>query len=416
MTAYSLLLARRARRPRIAIAAVVALLAAACGGTGDAAPANASITKSADANTTEPGSGGKLSGATTGAPAGGSDRSGGSVVLSGRDIYKVVPGLIEAGIPISGNLRPIETVNVRARLEGDLVALNVREGDAVRVGTVLARFESTEQDAALSSAEADALAARSDAQSAAWNRDQTRDLFAAGAVAERDMRAAEQAALAAAARLASSESRVKAAESLVRDTRVTSPVNGIVEKRLVENGERVSRGGALFTLVRSDVLELTASVPARRASALAKDQVVRFSADGRAIEGKVARVSPTIDPQSQSVTVFLQIPNPNGALKGNTFATGQIIERAIANQLLIPQSAVRQTAAAAGSAPFVWKVTGGTLARAEVKLGIVDEARGVVQVVEGLTAGDEVVVGNVGLLGAGMQVQVIGTESNRARP
>ena len=48
-----------------------------------------------------------------------------------------------------------------------------------------------------------------------------------------------------------------------------------------------------------------------------------------AIEGRVARVSPTIDLQSQSVTVYVQVPNGTGSLKGNTFATGQIIERAL---------------------------------------------------------------------------------------
>jgi membrane fusion protein (multidrug efflux system) len=144
---------------------------------------------------------------------------------------------------------------------------------------------------------------------------------------------------------------------------------------------------------------------------------VRFTADGRAIQGRVARVSPTIDLQSQSVTVFVQVPNANGQLKGNTFATGQIIERSLAGQFVIPQGAVRQTAAAAGGQTFVWKVAGGALARADVKLGIVDEARGVVQVTEGLVAGDEIVIGNVGLLGAGMQVQIIGVETpQRGRP
>ncbi len=394
--------ARPVLRPLLFLAVVAA---ASCGGSSDAAPANASGGAAAGAATT----------AASGAPAGGG-RSGGSVVLSSRDIHTVTAGLIEAGIPISGTLRPVETVNVRARIEGDLVALNVREGDAVRAGAELARFESTEQEAALQSAEADLLAARTESETAAWNRDQTRDLFKSGAVAERDMRSAEQSALTAAARLAAAESRFKAAEAVVRDTRVLAPVTGVVERRSVENGERVSRGASLLTVVRSDVLELTAAVPARRASALAPGQAVRFSADGRNIEGRVARVSPTIDPQSQSVTVFLQVPNRNGALKGNTFATGQIIERTLTDQLVVPQTALRQTAPTAGNATFVWKVVRGALARADVTVGIVDEARGVVQILDGLAAGDEIVVGNVGLLGAGMQVQVIGTESNRARP
>ncbi len=395
---------------------LASLALAACGGD-KTAPADAATPAKSGA------AGGAASaapgiGAPTGAggPGAGGARSGGSVVLSGADVHKVAPGLIESGISISGNLRPIETVSIRARLEGDLVALNVREGDVVRVGTVLAELERSEQEAALRSAEADELAARSDAGTAQWNLEQTRDLFKAGAVAERDMRGAEQSALASSARLAAAESRVKAANSVVRDTRISSPVNGVVEKRSIENGERVSRGAELFTLVRTDVLELTAAVPARRASALARGQEVRFVADGRNIVGRVARVSPTIDLQSQSVTVFVQVPNGNGALKGNTFATGQIIERSLDGQIVIPQAAIRQTAATAGGALFVWKVAGGTLARADIKLGIVDEVRGVVQVLDGLAVGDEIVVGNVGLLGAGMKVQMLGTETPRARP
>lgn len=396
---------------RASLCLVASFALATCGGE-DTPPASAATPAKSEVPGTKsgaPGAGGAGMGGTAG-------RGGGSVVLSGADIHKVAPGIIESGIAISGNLRPIETISVRARIEGDLVALNVREGDAVRVGTVLGEFERSEQEAALRSAEADELAARTESNTAQWNLEQTRDLFKAGAVAERDLRAAEQGALTAQARLAAAESRVKAAASVSRDTRVVSPVNGVVESRNVENGERVSRGAELFTLVRSDVLELTAAVPARRASALARGQEVRFSADGRNIVGRVARVSPTIDLQSQSVTVFVQVPNGNGALKGNTFATGQIIERSLVGQIVIPQTAIRQTAATSGSRIFVWKVVGGAIARADVTLGIVDEARGVVQVLDGLSAGDEIVIGNVGLLGAGMQVQVIGTEANRTRP
>jgi multidrug efflux pump subunit AcrA (membrane-fusion protein) len=112
--------------------------------------------------------------------------------------------------------------------------------------------------------------------------------------------------------------------------------------------------------------------------------------------------------------VYVQVPNADAALKGNTFATGQIVASAFDDQLLVPQQAIRQPAAGAGAEPFVWRVQGGTLERATVKLGVVDEGRGVVQVLEGLAAGDQVVVGNVGLLGAGMQVQLIGGENPAA--
>lgn len=407
---------RRLRTTLLPLGALsLSLVLAACGAGGDAAAAN-TMSGSAPAGTRLPaGAERGATGVEAGSTPADGERSGGSIVLSSADIHTVTRGIIEEGTAISGNLRPIETVNVRARIDGNVTDLHVREGDRVREGTLMAEFERVEQEAALRSAEADELAARTESETAQWDLEQTRDLFKAGAVAERDLRAAEQAAATAAARLAAAESRVRAAATLARDTRVVSPVTGVVERREVESGERVSRGAELFTVVRSDVLELTAAVPARRAGSLERGQVVRFNAGGLAIEGRIARVSPTIDLASQSVTVYVQVPNHSGAIKGNAFATGQIIERSLDGQLVVPQAAIRQSAPAAGGGPFVWKVQGGTLVSAAVKLGIVDEARGVVQVVDGIDAGDDIVVGNVGMLGAGMQVQLIGTENTGVR-
>lgn len=368
----------------------------ACGG--DAAESTASTTP-----TKAP-----APGAPSGAP--GASRGGGSVVLAGADLHTLALGLIEEGVAISGGLRPIETISVRSRIEGDVLEVAVREGDAVARGALLARFEGTEQQAGLKSAEADRLAAELDATTAQWGFEQTKELFRAGAIPERDYRAAEQAAAAAAARLAAADARLRTATLVERDTRIVAPVSGIVERRSVERGVRAQRGAELFTLVRTDVLELTAAVPARLAGGVRRGQAVRFTADGRAIEGRVARISPTIDAASQSVTVYVQVPNADGSLKGNTFATGHIIERAMADQLTIPQPAVRQPPGGNGQ-PFVWRLADGKLERVAVRLGVVDEVRGIVQVVEGLAVGDQIVVGNVGMLGAGMQVQLIGGEA-----
>ena len=334
-------------------------------------------------------------------------------MLSGADLYTVSLGLIEEGVAISGGLRPIETISIRSRIEGDVLEVVAREGDAVARGALLARFESTEQEAGLKSAEADRLAAELDAKTAQWSFEQTTELFKAGAIPERDYRAAEQSAAAAGARLASADARLRTATLVARDTRIVAPVSGVIERRSIERGVRAQRGAELFTLVRTDVLELTAAVPARLASGVRRGQTVRFTADGRAIEGRVARISPTIDAASQSVTVYVQVANANGALKGNTFATGQIIERALAEQLTIPQPAVRQPPGGDGQ-PFVWRLADGKLERVVVRLGVIDEVRGVVQVVEGLAVGDKVVTGNVGMLGAGMQVQLIGGEATAA--
>ena len=104
------------------------------------------------------------------------------------------------------------------------------------------------------------------------------------------------------------------------------------------------------------------------------------------------------------------MPNPGGALRGGTFATGRVVSRTldnVARRAHAPRCARRRTTASRSS-------TASTARRsnvAPVQLGVVDERQGVAQVTEGLQAGDRVIVGNVGTLGRGMQVTIAGTRA-----
>lgn len=393
----------------VSVIALAALLAVACGGSSnDAAAKEGSAGRPAAAQKAgaPAGAPGAPGGAPGGAAAGGQRRSA-AVVLGVADVAKVARGFIEAGIPIAGDLRPIETLSLKSRLEGNIEQVFVREGDRVSLGTPLARFEAVDFESALRSAEADVISQRTAATTAQWNYDQSKDLFKVGAIAERDLRATEQSAAAAKAQQAAAESRLRTAQSQSRDTRIVAPVAGTIQFRRVQGGEHVLRGAEMFTLVRNDVLELTAALPARRANEVLPGQPVRFLADGRAFAGKVARVSPTIDPASRSITAYVQIPNPKGELKGNTFSTGQIIAATLSNVLVIPQPAVRT---GQDGKQFAYRITDGELEQVPIAVGAVDEARGLVEIKDGLKERDQVVVGNVGTLGRGMKAQIIGNE------
>lgn len=329
-----------------------------------------------------------------------------SITLATTDVATVGRSTIEQGTPVTGDLRPIETIDVRARIEGDVTGVYVREGDRVSQGQLLARFEASEQQSAQRSAEADRAAAQSDLATAQWNLEQSQELFKAGAIAERDFKVSQQEVAAARARLAAAEARLRTASQDLGDTRVVAPATGVVDKRLVENGEHVTRGSSLFTVVRNQTLELAAAVPARQAADVRVGQSVHFVADGRRVDGRVSRVSPTIDPSSRSVTVYVQIPNEGGVFKGGTFASGRIVSRTVDGALVVPSGAVRQSQQ--GGHPFVYRVKGGALDVAEVTLGITDEGRGLTQILSGLEPGDVVIVGNVGTIGRGMKVNIIG--------
>lgn len=409
------------------VTATLVAIAFACACTADAAdrttagPSQKSTASAAsqDAGSRKEGAAPRARGTAAGDSAGGSARGAGragrtaSIVLGAGDVAKVARGTVEATISVSGDLRALESATIRSRIDGILEKVYVREGQPVAANAVLAKFESSEQEAALRSADADVAAAKSDAATSAWNADQSRELFKVGAIAERDLKVTEQAADAAKARLAASEARQRAAANVVRDTRVTAPFAGTIEKRLVQDGENTPRGTQLFTMVRTATLELAGSVPAKSADDIKAGQVVHLTADGRAFTGRVSRVSPTIDPASRSVAVYLTVPNPSGILKGNTFATGQVVTRTIGDALTVPSSAIRVNVD--GTQIFVYKIQGDELAMTVVKTGIADEARGTVQIVDGLRELDQVVVGAPGTLGPGMKVQLIGNEGRGGR-
>jgi RND family efflux transporter MFP subunit len=405
-----------ALRPCTILAAAV-LFTTACGGSDDANAAAAQARPGNDsggASRATADEGGTKSvrpstgnGGGGGAADGSGQRPNASITLAKQDVAVVRRGNIEEGVSVTGDLRPIEVVEIRARLEGDLIGVYVREGEHVNAGQLLARFEDSEQSSLLSSAKADKLATGSELTTARWNLDQTNELFKAGAIAERDFKLAQQAVATAAAKLAAADARVRATSSVLSDTRAVATTTGVISKKAVENGEHISRGASLFTLVRTNVLELVAAVPSRFSSAVRVGQTVNFSADGHAFDGKVARVSPMVDPTTRSVTVYVQVPNPSEALKGGTFAAGRVVSRTISKVLVVPTTAVRLTG---DGQQFVYRIAGNAVDIANVQLGVVDDRGGMAEVLGGLTDGDRIIVGNVGTLGRGMQVIIAGEE------
>src|SRR5205085_9714443 len=133
---------------------------------------------------------------------------------------------------------------------------------------------------------------------------------------------------------------------------------------------------------RNNVLELVAAMPARDASAVQVDQGVRFVADGRPFTGRVARISPTIDPVTRAVTVYVEVPNPSGALRGGTFATGQVVSRTVSNVLAIPRDAIHYSAD--GNAQYAYRIVNDAIEYASLKTGVTDDRLGLVEVLEGL--------------------------------
>ncbi|MEO6864700.1 MAG: efflux RND transporter periplasmic adaptor subunit [Gemmatimonadaceae bacterium] len=329
-----------------------------------------------------------------------------SVAMAPSDVAVAHVGTLSDGIPITGLLRPLESVDMHARIEGDLTGVYVREGQRVQQGQLLAQFEAVAQQSGATSARAGQSAAKADLSQAEWNFKQSGDLFHAGAISEADYRASQQSVDAARARLAAADAAAQAADIAARDTRVVAPITGVIDKKLVDIGEHMTKGAPMFTVVRNQTLELAATVPERRAAAIHVGQRVSFSAQGLGFTGAVARISPTIDATTRAITVYVDVDNASGALKGNSLATGNVVANTVTGALLIPTSALHQTADSGKT--YVYRVNTGTVEQVYINLGIVNDQSALAQVISGLVSGDKIVVGNVGTLTAGTQVQIIG--------
>jgi RND family efflux transporter MFP subunit len=180
----------------------------------------------------------------------------------------------------------------------------------------------------------------------------------------------------------------------------------------VSEGEAVNVGQALFTVVDARTLELAGQVPAAQAIGIRAGMAVEFTIDGiggRVFHGTVARVEPTADPATRQVGVYVRLPNADRGLVGGLFATGRIITGSTSQAVVIPVAALREE----GGQPFVWLVRDGLTVKQPVTPGVRDEARGVVQIVDGLEGGEQLIA-TPGEVVEGMEVRVEGSAAPTA--
>ena len=200
-----------------------------------------------------------------------------------------------------------------------------------------------------------------------------------------------------------------AAEQRLADTVVRAPGRPgdaapryRVAQRLVSVGEHVSEGRAVFRLVASDTVKLRADVPERFAGQVSAGQVarVRVEAYGDAVEGRVSRISPSIDPESRAFRAEIEVDNREGRLKAGAFARGEIVTNVDDAALMVPRNAVVTFA----GIHKVFGVRDGKAVEQRVRLGV--EQGDWVEIVGGLPS-DAVVAPGLPGLSNGAPVQVV---------
>ncbi len=331
-----------------------------------------------------------------------------AVVLGAQDVAIAQVGPIGSAVVVSGPLEPSERVTVRAQVPGVLTALRVDRGSTVRRGQVLTVIEAAGIRGQAAGAQAGIAAAQANLALARQRMEAARTLREAGAMSEIDYRSAVAAFEAAEAQLAAARAQAATSGEAAARTVITSPIAGVVSNRMTENGEAVSPGDELFTVVNPSTLELEGSIAVADAARVRVGQPVEFTLDAVPNErhrGRVARIDPTADPATRQVGVYVQLPNQGWRLVGGQFARGRILTGASTTAVLVPETAVRETASGEREA-FV--VSNGRAVRRIVTLGPRDDAAGLVAIMSGVQVGERVIVAPTTDIADGTPVTVSG--------
>jgi membrane fusion protein (multidrug efflux system) len=310
--------------------------------------------------------------------------------LTQTEVARVRPVSVVERLQVNGELQPVNRVVMRAKTGGKIVNLAVREGERVRAGDVILRFETDDLQSTLLQRESDRDAAEAELVLATQALSRIKQLDSKNVTSKEQLEKANRDVAANASKVKSLSAQVDIARVALRDAEVTAPFDGVVASRAVEAGSNVSADAELLTIVNTSAMEAKVLVSTRDIQRVAGGQTAELMIDGmegRTIEGTVARINPAVENGTRFVAVYLRLPNHDGKLWGGMFATGSILVREKNDAIVVPVISLRKDSAG----DYVLKLHNGLLQRQPVTFGQAWNGGTMIEIAYGLVDGDTIV-------------------------
>lgn len=285
--------------------------------------------------------------------------------VQASDLLLVEPQMLVNSLPISGNLKAINTVAVKARVPGELIEIKGREGDSVKAGEVVARLDPTEFQRRLRQAEQQADAAKTQIDIAKRQYDNNKALVDQGFISKTALDTSQASLAGAQATYNAALAGADLARKTLEDTVMRSPITGQIATRLAQPGEHVGMDMRLMDIVDLGSLELEATLSPADSVDVRIGQEAALSLEGRAqtINAKVLRINPSVQANSRSVLVYLRLQSTTGLRQG-MYAQGEL-QLSLSKTVALPLSAVRTDK----PQPYVQMLVNNKVAHQTVSLG-----------------------------------------------
>jgi HlyD family secretion protein len=364
------------------------------------------------------------------------------------EVAPVTQGLIEDKISRTGDIAPYAQVTIYSKVQGWIEKINVREGDRVKTGQVLATLDAREAAAYVGQSKASLEAAvarlnqvkatseetvQSQIQQAKANLElaesdlkRARELHRKDFVARQQLdEAVTKHSVAKAAydlalnsvRQKTWENDIALAEAQVRQAKATldlaqaqlanliilSPMEAEVTKRFVDPGTMVKDTTPILALMDLTAVKMMVNVIEKEFVHLQKGQPVTITCTafpGRVFQGRIVIITPALELQSRTAEIQVSIPNPGYILNPGMFGRVEILLRSNPQATLVPIQALITE----DEKDFVYVLKDGKAFRKPIQKGIVKDT--LVEILRGLTSGEQVVVAGQEFLSDGRPVRL----------
>lgn len=304
------------------------------------------------------------------------------------------PSSIEDKMLLGGSLKANEEIDLIAEVAGKVTGIYFKEGEPVKKGQLLLKINDDELRAAQGKLEVSLRLAKEMEQ-------RQKALLNKGGISQQEYDIAVT-------ELHSLEEEMNRVKAQIAKTAITAPFDGVIGLREVSEGSYVSPNTRIASLVSSDPVKLDFAIPEKYAAAITEGREVKFSVNGidSPFVATVYAREPRIDIATRTLQVRAKAPNKEGKLLPGSFAHVELGFKPSPGSVTIPTEAIIPVLK--GQKVFV--VKNGKAQEQMIETGIRNET--MVEVTQGLSAGDSVVVSGILQLKPNSKVMVLKDRTN----
>ncbi|MCP3866881.1 MAG: efflux RND transporter periplasmic adaptor subunit [Gammaproteobacteria bacterium] len=309
-------------------------------------------------------------------------------------------------IQVYGVVEATEDVAVSVDFSGTVTKVYFKETQRVSQGELLVELDNTKQGLRVDRARSGAEATKAALEEARRTLSRRRNLEAKAAVSKELLESSEIAVRQAAATYEDALAGLALAERELAESRVLSPVDGLVEKRAVEPGETVLPGHELARIQAVDVVRILTFVSERDVNFLRSGTVALVTSPGvpgRSFEAMIESIGVQADPRTGNFSIKLTLPNADGLLRPGMTARVQFQGFREQGRLLIPEKALVDR----NRRKVVYLALAGKAREVEPVLRATTGDR--LPVIDGLSPGDQLIVSGLEYLIDGSPIEITGS-------